>query len=340
VILSLTYSRICGYFIPLQDAETLVRSHMATAVGVTDNGQIQSTYFPEPSLAAGSQYVCDELGGYGSADMVKQLSKIIRSNPSNPGDVGEVATCMILLKVMDKLHRPVRDDPSEESSPKFPIVSVSQFLDTLLGESYNDIEQFKKVFNDLGGKIDWDNLVISFNHFFRAEFPEGDRGPEWELRLRSAYDRCGAIIADKNYKGIDLIIPAVSKKDPKKITAILVQVKNTERPIGTLKTFVGPSVIGFSKKKVFPGVVLIIRTVKGKQETKLEVGTVGKKDDDTEEKAVGVKFPNLDSLRGCLSENEINAYEDLCSGLRESCLAKIRFDDVKREGETEWMTEP
>eukprot|EP00293_Proteomonas_sulcata_P000878 CAMPEP_0184326670 /NCGR_PEP_ID=MMETSP1049-20130417/142677_1 /TAXON_ID=77928 /ORGANISM="Proteomonas sulcata, Strain CCMP704" /LENGTH=599 /DNA_ID=CAMNT_0026648873 /DNA_START=2466 /DNA_END=4263 /DNA_ORIENTATION=+ len=228
VILSLTYSRICGYFIPLQDAETLVRSHilndrgdsfshifqdlwvfhsssgyrdsgpfyMATAVGVTDNGQIQSTYFPEPSLAAGSQYVCDELGGYGSADMVKQLSKIIRSNPSNPGDVGEVATCMILLKVMDKLHRPVRDDPSEESSPKFPIVSVSQFLDTLLGESYNDIEQFKKVFNDLGGKIDWDNLVISFNHFFRAEFPEGDRGPEWVLRLRSAYDRCGAIIAD------------------------------------------------------------------------------------------------------------------------------------------------
>eukprot|EP00961_Rhodomonas_salina_P266459 3601940-Rhodomonas_salina.1 len=169
--LAVVMSRIAGFTVPIQQAERLVRSHMAIAKNVVSGNQVQAGYVSEPVLAGGSKLLSAELGGFGCSSMTKKLATCFSASPISAGDVGEIAAIVVLLKAMDMCCR-----QSNFQEELLPACSLTNFLDTLLGEVWR--EKITTKLNNVDGFQPAEflaalaNQAVSFNHFFRIELEE------------------------------------------------------------------------------------------------------------------------------------------------------------------------
>ena len=317
--LAVVLSRVAGFFVPTGDLEKLVRSHMAYARRVTKDGVVYAEFCSEPALAGGARLFADELGGYGSSQMIRRLLEIVSNAPVNSGDIGELAAVIILLKAMDLAS-------CHQSEKIFPSCSVTKFLDTLLGSGWRE-----KVAQDLprNGTITPEefllqlgNRSVSFNHFFRLG---SSNAVDWKQILRAAYQRCGAIICERGFKAVDLIIPIAAPGN--RYTAMLIQIKNTVKYFPSVAKQERALFFEFDQKAgLYPGMYLGVRTVKGEQRAG-RVGVVRK----GEVQAVAYVASSLLDIE-CLSHEEIDAFEELCSIRREEeplpISSEESFDDA------------
>jgi len=300
-------SRIAGYVVPFEDAEKLVRSHMAIARKMSQEKCVVASYGSEPLLAGGSKELCLQMGGLACVSMVQRLTRYYSKVPANGGDIGELAAAMILLKAMDKCC-----ENTGHSERLFPACSVTTFLDVLLGSRWRTkvMAAITSSSKFMDPNLFLEELkigTVSFNHFFRISESDID----WPAVLSAAHRRCGAIILPKGFLALDIVIPIAFPNGL--YSGIVIQVKNTAASFPAIHTLRRGFAFSFgSSNGVVPGLFLGLRTVAGRnQYGRADVITRG-----GTALAGYVASSTLDLA--CLSPEEVDALEELCALHREN----------------------
>lgn len=265
--LALLFSRVAGLVIPGKLAEHMVESHMATAVEfVKQSKSLYAQYVSEPALAQGSRFILDKSDQTLCSDtFLSRVRAALSSAPPNPGDLGELAACALLLHAYD-----TREKTKKTADPLASCVSVPDFLDALVGSSWKFLlEQALSASKTRQGSVlkglknpFFDRLgsgFVSYNHFVRVGHIDN---LEWPRLLYWAWERHAAIICPPGFPGVDLVIPIWYEGSDvsTKVGALPIQVKNTLAAFPSANLLHGSEAIGFKHDSaIFPGVFIGLR---------------------------------------------------------------------------------
>ena len=201
------------FFINLQSlAEQLSANYFHYVADISDDRTLVRTIQPsEPILSwIAAQEMYDQNQRYA---VVRAMLYHTQRGFINVGNVGEMTASMILLFAFDNAHGAGLPRPI----PLFAFLKalVPQICDEIQSHC-NDNSELNEVWNG----------SVYFNSFVETENKNRHITPEV---LQRAYARNAALFAPDNFPGCDLIIPVVVvKKGRRKMTYILVQVKNAE----------------------------------------------------------------------------------------------------------------
>ena len=218
-----------------------VERHMRICLGASTGKHSMITIAAsEPLLAEAAVTV---MGTDAAWRVAEALLEHIDSSYISLGDRGEVVASAILMEARDAAvaKKPVRsipEDPTErqnDGSSMGRVITVIEFLQSLLGDKTSGMTPSCSREEDEETTIEtaFKDCYVCFNHFLRVEDYEVlNQGYLWRIMCR-----CAAVICANNQRGVDLVVPILKGKhmDDKRITAILIQVKNDVSFKATIK---------------------------------------------------------------------------------------------------------
>ena len=189
-------------------------------VDVFNNHFFVATVYPEPVLSLVAAQILFTSDGNSLVNCLSRFSKMTEIGVANVGADGEfvIRTAFYVARMIAKPHIGVdyQSDVLEPAQPRFlvhvleSLAPVSPIVGNVLGAEFCE-------------------SLVSFTHWIKldsAERMEGDVKVTLNLEyvLQQALIRSSALIMPDRFKGIDLMIPIVTRSG--KLGAVLLQVKN------------------------------------------------------------------------------------------------------------------